>query len=607
MKTLRSDVAIIGGGFGGVAAALVLADRGLSVTMTEEFAWIGGQATSQALCVLDDLADPIGETVGVTRRYSEFRNRVRQWYTSRYELSSYGKGQLHLCPGNALCSHLSAEPQAAWQVLTDWLRPALASGKLSIRTHCVPQSAIRDNDRVCAVVCKDEQGQAIRIEADFFLDATETGDTFPLLNVPYRLGTEAKSEFNEPHAPPAADRRAVQSFTYCIVVEYVPRGNFVISKPRNYEHWRDHQKFYLSSAGSLPGDSTNFFKPHVRRDGMRIAPFWNYRSVLDTNNFAGRPGLFNRAVINVGSNDYHDEAYLEHPRPEEVLAKARELSASYLYWLQTEAPRDDGGSGYPELRPVPECTGTPDGIAQAPYVREGRRIAAAVTVTECDLSAECQHGARARFFRDSVGLGGYAIDIHQCANTSAPGVWQPSRPYQIPLGALVTSELSNFAVAGKCIGVSHIANGAYRLHPEEWSIGEAAGELAAWCLQKGSKTPHLPGRELFEFQRHLVAGGTPLYWYEDLSFDAPGFAAAQILAMTGVWSGDAEHLRFDPQHSLCAHKAKFASVMARLAEAGIDVALFRELNMTAHNARKYDVAHSLRHWLDEKGWPQFAY
>ena len=77
MALLRSDVAIVGGGFGGVPAALALIERGYSVVLTEEFPWIGGQVSSQGLCVLDDLNDPSGETVGVTRRYAEFPRRER--------------------------------------------------------------------------------------------------------------------------------------------------------------------------------------------------------------------------------------------------------------------------------------------------------------------------------------------------------------------------------------------------------------------------------------------------------------------------------------------------------------------------------------------------
>lgn len=46
---LSADVIIVGGGFGGCAAALAAARQGLRVIVTEETDWIGGQLTSQAV------------------------------------------------------------------------------------------------------------------------------------------------------------------------------------------------------------------------------------------------------------------------------------------------------------------------------------------------------------------------------------------------------------------------------------------------------------------------------------------------------------------------------------------------------------------------------
>jgi NADPH-dependent 2,4-dienoyl-CoA reductase/sulfur reductase-like enzyme len=46
-KELHADVAIIGGGIGGCAAALAAARAGHRVVLTEETDWIGGQLTSE--------------------------------------------------------------------------------------------------------------------------------------------------------------------------------------------------------------------------------------------------------------------------------------------------------------------------------------------------------------------------------------------------------------------------------------------------------------------------------------------------------------------------------------------------------------------------------
>jgi NADPH-dependent 2,4-dienoyl-CoA reductase/sulfur reductase-like enzyme len=43
---IRCDVAVIGGGTGGCAAALAALRAGMKVALTEETGWIGGQLTS---------------------------------------------------------------------------------------------------------------------------------------------------------------------------------------------------------------------------------------------------------------------------------------------------------------------------------------------------------------------------------------------------------------------------------------------------------------------------------------------------------------------------------------------------------------------------------
>lgn len=603
---MKCDVAIIGGGFGGIAAALALVERGLKVAMTEEYPWIGGQVTSQGLCALDQFHDPVGDTVGINRRYGIFRDRTRDYYIQHYRLSDFGKSQLKLSAGNARVSPLTAEPHVAYQVILDMLKEPLSDGRLTLMANHIPVAARREGRRVVSFTCADRTvpQRAVSVEADFFLDATENGDTYPLLQVGYRLGAEARSEFDEPHAPERADRGAIQSFTYCFVVEFVPGGNFTIPKPAGYEEMRDRQPFYLGVPYSTLEEPGGFFKINTRSNGHPLTPFWFYRCLFDNRNFDDPAQPFSRAVINVDCNDYHHEAYLENPDREAVLERARQLSRAYLYWLQTEAPRDDGGFGYPELRSVPEATGTPDGMAMAPYVREGRRLKACQTIVEQDISEATQPLARARNFPNSVGIGSFLIDIHR--RVGSRGLAQMTRPYQVPLGALVSPELENFAVANKGIGVTQITNGAYRLHNVEWAIGEAAGELAAYCLEYRVANPNLEGRDLFVYQRRLIQAGVPVYWYEDLAHDHPGFEAAQFLAVTGVWPGHPQHLRFEPEHSLARHRFMFESVMNHMTSAGMNGYDFKQANLVAHGTRKYDLLHRIMAYLDRTGWPDFA-
>ena len=91
-------------------------------------------------------------------------------------------------------------------------------------------------------------------------------------------------------------------------------------------------------------------------------------------------------------------------------------------------------------------------------------------------------------FADSVGIGCYRIDLHPSQRDGSDGdnyIDVGSWPFQIPLGALIPVRVENLLPACKNLGVTHITNGCYRLHPVEWNIGEAAGALAAFCLEKG--------------------------------------------------------------------------------------------------------------------------
>jgi len=186
---------------------------------------------------------------------------------------------------------------------------------------------------------------------------------------------------------------------------------------------------------------------------------------------------------------------------------------SALYWLQTDVPRPDGGTGYPGLRLRPDIVGTTDGLAQDLYVRESRRIQAVRTITENDVSLAIRGGRGATRFADSVGIGMYRIDLHPSTGGD-PYIDVASTPFQIPLAALLPQRVRNVLPAAKNIGTTHITNGCYRLHPVEWNVGEASGALAARCVRTGV-TPHQVGDSptlIADFQRLLTARGIELSW-----------------------------------------------------------------------------------------------
>jgi hypothetical protein len=250
-------------------------------------------------------------------------------------------------------------------------------------------------------------------------------------------------------------------------------------------------------------------------------------------------------MINWPGNDYRDESVVDRSPREQarVLQDAKRVSLGFLHWLQTEAPRPGAAPGFPELRPRPDVFATEDGLAKHPYIRECRRIRALRTVLEQDVSVEHQHTARARHVDDSVGVGWYPIDIHSSGPDDV-GVSCRTRPFQIPLGALIPARMRNLLAGAKNLGTTHITNGCYRLHPVEWNVGEAAGALAAFALDTGRDPAevHADPRLRRDLQRRLVGDGVPLYWFADVAVEHPAFAALQMAAVAGEVVGAPESL-----------------------------------------------------------------
>ena len=228
--------------------------------------------------------------------------------------------------------------------------------------------------------------------------------------------------------------------------------------------------------------------------------------------------------------------------------------------MQTECPRDPqdgGGKGYPELKLRTDMLGTTDGLAMQPYIRESRRLRGIETIKQDDITS--QPTFRAKLWDDSVGIGYYyMIDIHACVGDKKRTIrsenpsQRVTQPYQIPLGALISEIGGNVLAGQKNLSVTHVTNGTTRLHPVEWHIGEAAGTLAAMAVKTG-KTPtqiRNDKEQLRTLQRTLIRNGVPIFWYGDLSQEAPEFQGAQRLAVEKGWVPNPADVNFRPTAKL---------------------------------------------------------
>ena len=130
-----------------------------------------------------------------------------------------------------------------------------------------------------------------------------------------------------------------------------------------------------------------------------------------------------------------------------------------------------------------------------------------------DLTGHSHEQLRAESFPDSVGVGSYRIDLHP--STGGDNYIDISfLPFEIPLGALIPQRVANLSPAANNLGVTHITNGCYRLHPVEWNIGESAGMLASFCLSKKHPPRHVRNttKLLEDFQQFIGQQGIEIRW-----------------------------------------------------------------------------------------------
>ncbi len=484
VRDVHCEVLIAGGGTGGVAAAMAASRRGKSVALFEETDWLGGQMTAQGVSALDE--HPYIESFGGTASYYALRNAIRKHYG-------------HLNPGNCWVTRLAFEPRVAVRVIEE----TLPGVRIFKRMKAV---AVRtEKDRIASVLCLGlDDRELVRFVPQMVIDATELGELLPLSGAEHVVGAETIAQTGEPQAQPKEPKpHCVQSFTYTFACERRSGERHVIAKPPRYEHYRDTQPYSLRievHGGEIYGEESGWleYKLFDTLPGTK-GSLWTYRRLLEKENVT---------MFNWPGNDYRDRSLIGCSAREAVVAlkEAKDVSLGFLYWLQTEA----GGA---ELRLRPDVMGTADGLSKHPYIRESRRIKAVKTIVEQEVSAAHQPGPTAAGFPDSVGVGWYPIDIHRSGPEDV-GASCRTKPFQIPLGALIPVRMQNLLAGAKNIGTTHITNGCYRLHPVEWNIGEAAGALAAFALEHGVDPLTARSRAdlLKRFQESLVGEGVPLAW-----------------------------------------------------------------------------------------------
>ena len=123
-------------------------------------------------------------------------------------------------------------------------------------------------------------------------------------------------------------------------------------------------------------------------------------------------------------------------------------------------------------------------------IRESRKIVGEYVLTEKD----CRNFT---LFEDSICACNYSIDIHNPEGTGTVfDKFPEGKYYTIPYRSLMSKDIDNMLVAGRCISSDHGAQASYRIMPTVCCIGEGAGTAMALAVKNKCTIREINVKEL---------------------------------------------------------------------------------------------------------------
>jgi hypothetical protein len=478
----QADLLVYGASPAGIGAAVAAARAGLRVLVAEPLGQIGGMLAGGL--GRTDLGRP--DTVGGLFR--EFMQRVVTHYQQAHGPASV---QVEDCLGGQ-----RFEPHVAHRAL----REMLAEASVSVLLRHPLRTAEVASGRIAAVTLDGPRGP-VRVLAPSFVDASYEGDLLAAAGASYRVGREARGEYEEEHAghlfwDPDTGRATeygtgegdarVQAYCFRLCVTDDPGRRRPIGPPPDYDAGRYALlRAYLEAA------------PRRLKDVLLLGKLPNRK--WDVNNW----GFCWQSMDLIGGSDEYAEATWERRR--EIARAHRGYQWGLLHFLQHDA------SVPAEMRAEAARFGLcadefeeGEGWPEQLYVREARRLVGRYVFTEHDAR-------RDRRKPDAVAVGSYPLDSHA---TQWYRIGQPApapegffmcstQPYEIPLRALQPRDLHNLLVP-VCLSATHAGYGTLRMEPVLMNLGMTCGAAAGLARHASCALNDVPAPEL---QTALMGAG----------------------------------------------------------------------------------------------------
>lgn len=438
-KNEQYDVVVCGGGLAGFCAAVAAARHGARTCIVQDRPVFGGNSSSEVRVTPHGAAAfhaYARETGILSELLIEERARNHEvifengWTNSVWDLTLY--------------------------------EMAMSTPNLTFHVNTAVTAVRTQGRNVESISCRVANAETvIEIRGRIFIDCTGDGVVAAEAGCEWRMGTEGRDEFGEPHAP-------------------------------------------LRASADVMGNSIHFKTRDCGRPVPFKAPEWAVH--YEDASFFCKQGRIPRDVrggfwwieIGVPWNTIHDAEDIRHELTRHALG--------VWDWMKNKDPELKAKTANCAL----------DWIGQVPGKRESRRIMGRYLMTEHDPQNKT-------VFSDEIAFGGWFIDDHtaggllartsepasaeEYAETSAYAVKSYAGPYGIPLRILIAKDFDNLMMAGRNVSVTHAALATVRVMATTALMGQAAGTAAAVALREQMPVSDVPERAIRTVQQTLLRDG----------------------------------------------------------------------------------------------------
>nr|WP_168123140.1 FAD-dependent oxidoreductase [Paenibacillus sp. HB172176] len=420
-ETVQTDITVIGGGLAGICAAVAAARLGSKVALIQNRPVLGGNSSSEVRVWV------CGATGHGIHRYARETGIMGEMFVENQYRNPEGNPYYW---DLVMLETVKAEPNISLYLNTD--------------VHEVEAQGTEEQREIHAVIgWMMGSERRIRFESKQFIDCTGDGLVGFLAGAKYRIGREARHEYNEVWAPEVADDITLGS---TILFYTKDEGRPVKYVPPSFA--RDITK-------------TTIPLKRVIRSGDSGCHYW---------------------WIEWGGE--HDIVHDNEMVRDELWA------AIYGIW---DYIKNSGQFDADNM--------TLEWVGSVPGKREYRRFTGDYVLSQGDILAQEPFEDRVAFGGWSIDLhppqGMYATESGS-KHMHMDGI------YHIPFRSLYSANISNMLMAGRDISATHVAFGTTRVMATCAVIGEAAGTGAALCVKNKVSPRTLVKEYLQELQQTLL-------------------------------------------------------------------------------------------------------